>query len=166
MASYKTKIARLNALLDAQAQVIQEYAAQAAELERWKLEQLQTWDKVDTFARKYTRLGASVSDVALELMKRGVATEAPAVPLVDGSDDYYDYLGALVEQHPAGIMRRNTDDKAPAVPLVCKDCGQSWTNPSQHANLCVAEMLRQDTKQVPDLHTANADKFFAQEQSQ
>jgi hypothetical protein len=41
---------------------------------------------------------------------------APAVQLVDGSDDYYDYLGALVEQHPAGVMRRNTDDKAPAVP--------------------------------------------------
>ena len=40
----------------------------------------------------------------------------PAVQLVDGSDDYYDYLGALVEQHPAGVMRRNTDDKAPAVP--------------------------------------------------
>jgi len=49
-------------------------------------------------------------------MLRQDTKQAPAVQLVDGSDDYYDYLGALVEQHPAGVMRRNTDDKAPAVP--------------------------------------------------
>lgn len=42
MASYKAKIARLNALLDAQAQVIQEYALAIAELENRNAMQKQT----------------------------------------------------------------------------------------------------------------------------
>lgn len=76
MASYKEKIARLNALLDAQAQVVQEYADEIQRLERWKQEQLQVWDEVDTFARKHTALGKSVSETALELMRRAVVAEA------------------------------------------------------------------------------------------
>lgn len=33
---------------------------------------------------------------------------------------------------------------APAVPEYCKDCGKHWTDATAHANLCVAEMLRQE----------------------
>ena len=31
----------------------------------------------------------------------------------------------------------------PAAPEHCKDCGMRWTDTTAHANMCVAEMLRQ-----------------------
>lgn len=67
--------------------------------------------------QSWTDSTAHANLCAAEMLRQDTK-QAPAVQLVDGSDDYYDYLGALVEQHPAGVMRRNTDDKAPAVPTV------------------------------------------------
>ena len=75
MASYKAKIARLNALLDAQAQVIQEYAAQAAELESRNALQVWVWHEVEAFALRHPLYGRSVYGTALELMKRGVGAQ-------------------------------------------------------------------------------------------
>lgn len=189
MASYKTKIARLNALLDAHGicakcgelyehtydepfasckcgcsewykltphmQLVQKLHAEIAELQRWKLEQLQTWDKVDTFARKYTRLGASVAAVALELMKRGVQLPIPA-PAVSAAnpvqwlEDEGDMI--LVPRGLLGAACSSIDKQRPA-PKVLEAMRHYTMNAPQ-------------APAVPDEHSANADKFFVQEQPQ
>lgn len=51
---------------------------------------------------------------------------------------------------------------APAVPEYCKDCGKHWTDATAHANLCVAEMLRQDTKQSPAMAAVPAERLSLQ----
>jgi hypothetical protein len=55
-------------------------------------------------------------------------------------DEYATYIPLYAAPVPAPAV--------PAAPEHCKDCGMRWTDTTAHANMCVAEMLRQDTKQA------------------
>lgn len=106
----------------------------------------ETTPKQHIFEDASALLQASTSAVAVPAVpEEWREVMAKLVGIVEASTKFHG-CGDVTKQARALLQ---SAPQAPAVSVVCKDCGYSRTDHSQHANLCVAEMLRQDTKQVP-----------------